>query len=258
MAKDPAMLFYTSDFLTGVTLLSMKERGQYITLLCLQQQMGHMSMGQMVTAVGKLTPALLSKFVQDEEGLWFNQRADVEIEKRKAHCEKQRETIMKRWNKTPKDDTTEDTEEVPRQYHGITTVIPLENESENIQVISSDQGKTNRREEEFSKFWEAYPKKVGKQAARKAFDKIPASVYPKLIPAIEAQKAGQQWQREGGRYIPNPATWLNQGRWDDEVGSTTWAPSGKYTTAEEYAAMPAPAIDMDKLKAFAKSMGVET
>ena len=47
MAKDPAMLFYTKDFLTGVAFLNMKERGQYITLICLQQQLGHMSLKQM-------------------------------------------------------------------------------------------------------------------------------------------------------------------------------------------------------------------
>ena len=26
-----------------------------------------------------------------------------------------------------------------------------------------------------------------------------------------------QWQRDNGQYIPHPATWLNQGRWDDEL-----------------------------------------
>lgn len=128
MAKDPAMLFYTSDFLTGVTLLSMKERGQYITLLCLQQQMGHMSLGQMQTAVGRLTPALLAKYVQDENGLYYNRRAEEEILKRQAHCEKQRATAKKRW----------DPEAMPEESHGtchgishgIAMAMPLENENE--------------------------------------------------------------------------------------------------------------------------------
>ena len=38
-----------------------------------------------------------------------------------------------------------------------------------------------------------------------------------LLTAIERQKCGRQWQEDGGKYIPNPATWLNQGRWEDEV-----------------------------------------
>lgn len=129
--KDPAMLFYTSDFLTGVTLLNMKERGQYITLLCLQQQLGHMTLKQMQTAVGKLSEAVMGKFIQDDDGLYYNRRADIEINKRKAHSQKQRENVQKRWNK----ETEEIPKDVPKEYggiyDGITTVIPLENENEN-------------------------------------------------------------------------------------------------------------------------------
>lgn len=208
--KDPAMLFYTSDFLTGVTLLSMKERGQYITLLCLQQQMGHMSLEQMYIAVGKMSPALLSKFIQDEEGLYYNRRAEEEIIKRQTHCDKQRENVNKRWKK--------DTTDIPQHNDGITvvptTVIPLENENENTSITSSVKV---TREEQFNDWWSVYPKKVGKGAARKSFFKLPASVIPLLIPATEKQKNSQQWKKDGGIYIPNPATWLNQGRWEDEL-----------------------------------------
>ncbi len=244
MAKDPAMLFYTKDFLTGVALLSMKERGQYITLLCLQQQLGHMSLKQMEMAVGKLSPGVLSKYVRDEEGMYYNRRAEIEIGKRKAHCEKQKENIRRRWEK----DTTEDTTAIPEEYHGInhginhgiTTVIPLANANANTQVISSSQGKNegNRlREEQFDMFWSVYPKKVGKQAARKAFEKVPGSAYPKLIPAVEEQKQSLQWQREGGRFIPNPATWLNQGRWDDEVAGGREKSRAAQELDESYAMM---------------------
>lgn len=67
----------------------------------------------------------------------------------------------------------------------------------------------------FSRFWEAYPKKVGKQAAEKAFRRVNVPLET-LLTAIERQKRGDRWSRENGRYIPNPATWLNQGRWEDE------------------------------------------
>ena len=68
----------------------------------------------------------------------------------------------------------------------------------------------------FDIFWKAYPKKVGKLAAKKAFDRVKAPVET-LVQAIERQKCGEQWQRDNGQYIPNPATWLNGGRWEDEV-----------------------------------------
>lgn len=70
----------------------------------------------------------------------------------------------------------------------------------------------------FLRFWEVYPKKTGKAAAVKAWVKIhPSEALTDLIvAAIARQKTWPQWTREYGRFIPNPATWLNQGRWDDE------------------------------------------
>lgn len=70
----------------------------------------------------------------------------------------------------------------------------------------------------FGQFWEAYPKKVGKQAAERAFSKLkkPAETLTKILAALEWQRASFQWTRDGGQYVPNPATYLNQGRWLDE------------------------------------------
>lgn len=72
--------------------------------------------------------------------------------------------------------------------------------------------------ERFAEFWAAYPKKVGKKAAEKAWLRLrpDADLHAKIVQAVEHAKRSIQWHRENGRYIPNPATWLNQGRWDDE------------------------------------------
>jgi hypothetical protein len=35
--------------------------------------------------------------------------------------------------------------------------------------------------------------------------------------SLVAAKSSHDWSKDGGKYIPNPATWLNQGRWDDEI-----------------------------------------
>lgn len=70
----------------------------------------------------------------------------------------------------------------------------------------------------FARFWEAYPRKVGKGAAEKAFSKLHPTeeLLTAMLRAIQAQKQSSQWQRDGGQYIPHPATWLNQLRWEDE------------------------------------------
>lgn len=70
----------------------------------------------------------------------------------------------------------------------------------------------------FTRFWNAYPSKVGKRDAEKAYAKavkrIDSPDPPGLmLAAIERAKAGRRWS-EG--FIPNPATWLNQDRWTDE------------------------------------------
>lgn len=72
-------------------------------------------------------------------------------------------------------------------------------------------------DEAFNEFWSAYPKKVGKKEAQKAFAKVPKADWPKLVPAVEAQIKSKQWQKDNGQFIPHPATWLNQGRWEDSV-----------------------------------------
>lgn len=70
----------------------------------------------------------------------------------------------------------------------------------------------------FAEFWSAYPKKIGKGAAEKAFAKAKVNGHlPEVLRALEAQKQTDQWQKDGGQYIPNPATWINQKRWEDEI-----------------------------------------
>jgi len=73
-------------------------------------------------------------------------------------------------------------------------------------------------EQRFIEFWAIYPRKVGKEFARKAWRRInpTPALHAKILAAINAAIKCEQWQRENGRYIPNPSTWLNQGRWDDE------------------------------------------
>lgn len=90
MAKDPAILFYTGDFLNGCMDLTFEERGQYITLLCLQHQKGHLSEKTIRLSLGSVSVDVMSKFQQDSEGLYFNQRMDVEIEKRTQFVETRR------------------------------------------------------------------------------------------------------------------------------------------------------------------------
>lgn len=70
----------------------------------------------------------------------------------------------------------------------------------------------------FDQFWAAYPKKRSKGAARKAWDKlhVDSTMQATILQAIERAKQSEDWQKDGGQYIPYPATWLNAEGWEDE------------------------------------------
>lgn len=70
----------------------------------------------------------------------------------------------------------------------------------------------------FDAFWSAYPKKVGKGAAEKSWQKAKINGELKtVLSAIEVQRKSEQWTKDAGQFIPNPATWINQKRWLDGV-----------------------------------------
>ena len=122
-------------------------------------------------------------------------------------------------------ETTEAKEEVPLSQRE----PPLEAEGElspketdlparRSRTISATT-ETDRIRERFTEFWATYPKKQGKGAAEKAFLKISptASLHETMIAAIRAAVLSRQWREQNGRFIPNPATWLNQRRWEDTL-----------------------------------------
>ena len=71
----------------------------------------------------------------------------------------------------------------------------------------------------FEAFWASYPRKVGKDAARKAYaSRAPTGdLHRRMLDAVALQRQSEQWRKQNGQFIPNPATWLQQGRWEDEL-----------------------------------------
>ena len=76
--------------------------------------------------------------------------------------------------------------------------------------------------ERFDTFWAAYPRKTSKQAAANAFKKIAPDeeLFKKIMQAVEIQKQTEAW-RGDIKYIPFPATWLHNRRWEDEIEVNT-------------------------------------
>ncbi len=70
----------------------------------------------------------------------------------------------------------------------------------------------------FAAFWEAYPKKREKLEAEKVWKQIhPVNgLCEKIIASVQAAKQSEDWRKENGRFIPNPAKYLRRGNWEDE------------------------------------------
>lgn len=73
-------------------------------------------------------------------------------------------------------------------------------------------------QQRFERFWTAYPRKVSKQHALKAWVKISPdeALANSIAAALAMQKESIQWTKDGGQFIPHPTTWLNRKAWLDD------------------------------------------
>jgi hypothetical protein len=172
MAKDPAFLFYSSDFLNGVSDLTMEERGQFITLLCLQHQKGTLTDKTIRLSLGSVSVDVLSKFSKDKDGNYFNERLNEEIEKRIQFTESRRNNGSK--GGRPKNNT----KPLGLAKHNLMEDVN-ENENEDINI--------NKSKCNFEQVYEYMSLRIGKEVAK-----------------IEAEKFVNYYESNGWKVGKNP------------------------------------------------------
>lgn len=147
MAKDPAVLFYTSDFLAGTMTMQNEHVGMYIRLLCLQHQKGVLTENDMTYICKTYVEDVYTKFKKDKDGNYYNERLKYEALKRKNYSESRRKNVQKRYS---------------------TYVVHMENENENINKKDLNKKKVSEKQKKeddfdqltaFQKIWELYPAK---------------------------------------------------------------------------------------------------
>ena len=105
---------------------------------------------------------------------------------------------------------------------------PIALEEPRIELTPSSKDKEKDKEKDtiahqnnFNEFWIVYPKKKSKGQAKKTWDsllkqnKLPDVSI--MLNAIAAQKAGHDWQKDNGKWIPHPSSWLSGECWEDET-----------------------------------------
>jgi hypothetical protein len=100
MAKDPAVLLYTQDFLVGTITMSYEQRGKYITLLCLQHQKGKLTLKDLQAILTDEDYEIAERFPKQTDGFYYNLRMFDEALKRKNYSESRRKNLMGKHKKT--------------------------------------------------------------------------------------------------------------------------------------------------------------
>ena len=191
--SSPTYIPFFLDDLDALEPLCEEERGRLFTALLQYGKTGE-----------------LAELSGNEKFLFpmFKGRIDRFYKSYQETCERNKNNIKKRYTKS----TT--------VYGGSerTRSLPSEEEEE-AETESKSEAKSNpntSRASAFDAFWSAYPKKTGKEAAKKSFARAKADIGT-MLSALEVQKQSEQWTKNNGQFIPNPTTWLNQGRWEDEL-----------------------------------------
>ncbi len=175
MAKDPAFLFYPGDYVSGTMGMTFEEKGAYMDLLMLQFNRGHMNTHMIQHTIGHLWEQVKCKFIQDNEGLWYNVRLDVEKDKRKTFTESRRNN-MKPKNK-PKEDAPYETH---MQLH-------MDSHMENVNEDINKDININKSKCSFEQVYEYMSLRIGTNQAK-----------------IEAEKFVNYYESNGWKVGKNP------------------------------------------------------
>lgn len=205
MAKDPAFLFYPSDWSSGTMLMTREQKGAYIDILMCQFHHGHMTSHDVAQVLGQndydrmWDGKLKSKFSIDNEGMFFNERLEIEQLKRKNWCE-----------------SRNNNKEGKNQYNGhMTSHTTGHMENRNINRNKDDNKTIENQKITFETIWSKYPRPLGK---KQAFKHYCASVKTKeeYSAITNALNKYLEWITNNNieeKFIKHGATWFNN--WKD-------------------------------------------
>ena len=174
----------------------------------------------------------------------------------RARAESEKQTVNGSKGGRPKKNQEKPTETQQNPEKPTETLKEKDKEKEKINNKVSNE--TYMRK--FEVFWAAYPRHTGKQDAYKAFVKLKPdeALMAAILAGIERQKQSAQWTKDGGQFIPHPATWLNGCRWEDEVPKAVpkWANDATHSyTQREYQPGELDAIGDDLIEEARKYRG---
>lgn len=220
---------YVGDYLADTAHLTTEGHGAYLLLLMHQWRTGAIpedagEQARIVRLSGKawraLSPSVLAFFSPTETG--FKQ---ARLERVRDEQFKKIQRLSDAGRKAGKASAAQ------RSFNDRSTVVQPsfnhpepepEREDTSLRSVSLPRGKRAVSHSNFPDFWAAYPRKVGRGAAEKAF--AAAIAKGATVADIAAGLNRQVWP-DDPRFVPHPATWLNQGRWQDDPDAAAPPPA---------------------------------
>ncbi|WP_218239550.1 DUF1376 domain-containing protein [Pseudomonas sp. Choline-02u-1] len=224
MAALPYMQFYVADYLADTTHLTAEEHGAYMLLLFSYWQTGKPLRIDRLATVARIPnerwPSVadtLSEFFHVTETHWVQFRVEADLEavnskvvtaSNAGKASARAKALKKQQELNDRSTNVDDT--LQRNGNHKDTDTDTDKNKNNTPPMVDDL---------FPKFWKMYPNKKGKAAAEKAWKKlkVTADLFGQIAEGLAAQVVCEAWVKDGGQFIPHPATWLNGKRWEDEV-----------------------------------------
>lgn len=205
-------------------------------------------------ALRRLSELGFCTFDEETEMVWVHEMAKFQIGDALDPRDKQVKSIQKQYEAIPESRMRQGFYE---RYKGAFHLVEVSNSSSPFEapskpLRSQEQEQESEQEQKqkppresvkrirgasessdgFDRFWAEWPKgkRVGKADAAKAWGKLKpdATLLTQIIAALQLQRDSTAWRKDGGQFIPNPATWINGRRWEDE----TEADAAAYTADE--------------------------
>lgn len=238
MNKPPYFPFYVRDFASDgkVEAMTTEEVGAYILLLCkawLEEPPGTLPADDAVLArwarVDPVTWSTCSARVlapftlSSRDNRYVQKRMQLEYQKLlhtlQGRSEGGRRGAQTRWGENGVGRVCMGESDVSDNTHTTEPMAPVSGSGSVFETHTPKKGVQGEGTDSFAHFWSLYPRKTNRDRAEKAWLKLKPDkdLIRVILEAVEKQKRSAQWTRDGGQFIPHASTWLNNGRWKDEM-----------------------------------------
>lgn len=158
---------------------------------------------------------VLSEFFELRDGQYHQKRADAEIARYQDKQRKAKASADARWSQSGRNANA--SPDAMRTHSEGNTLQTPDTRHQKEPPNPRKRGQVSEFPPGFDAFWSAYPRKQAKGAAIKAYARLRAddALQAALLAAIARQATTEQWTKDGGQFIPMPASWLNGRRWED-------------------------------------------